>query len=126
MSIDGKMKRAAQEIFAGQNIKIVIGEVTSVSPLEVMLEQRLPLPEKALIFPERLQEQVLEVKDYKTDPCSGGDIGSGGTLTEVTRKYTIQRKLKMGDKLILSVVGEEYLIIDREGDPNATITFTSE
>lgn len=120
------MQIAAKGQMDGMGIRLSIGMVTGINPLKVKVSQTLELQEDLLVFPEHLQEQILQVKDFKTTPSSGGDICSGSSLSEVTRTCIIQPKLKIGDKLILSVVGEEYVIIGKKGDPNVTITYTTE
>ena len=125
MSLFEKMQRAAKNQYEGMGIRLLTCRITGVNPLKVKINESLELTEELLIFPESLQERVLQVKDYKTTASSGGDICSGSSLTEVTRTCIIQPKLKVGDRLIVSVVGEEYVILDKVGDTNVTISYTA-
>lgn len=106
MSIWTQIQKTAKAQVKGLGVKLIIGEVATTSPFSVKINDKLPLTKELLIFPEHLQEQMLQIKDFKT--------------------YVIQPKLKIGDKLMLSVVGEEYFIIDKVGDPDVTITYTEE
>lgn len=126
MSLLKKMQEAAKYQYEGMGIRLLTCRVTGIKPLKVKINENLELTEELLIFPESLQEKVLKVKDYKTTASSGGDICSGSSLSEVIRTCIIQPKIKVGDKLILSVVGEEYVILDKVGDPNVTISYTAE
>lgn len=125
MSLFEKMQRTAKNQYEGMGIRLLICRVTGVNPLKVKINERLELTEELLIFPESLQERVLQVKDYKTTASSGGDICSGSSLMEVTRTCIIQPKLKVGDRLIISAAGKEYVILDKVGDPNVTISYTA-
>ena len=77
MSLFEKMQRAAKNQYEGMGIRLLICKVTGINPLKVKISESLELTEELLIFPESLQERVLQVKDYKTTASSGGDICSG-------------------------------------------------
>ena len=106
------------------NMSILYGAVTSSEPYKIQINQKLELPIEAFIFPEHLQEKILITKDFKTTASSGGDICSGSSLSEETRSYVLQPKLKKGDRLIIINISKSWLILDKVGDPNGTITIT--
>ena len=126
MSLFEKMQRTAKHQYEGMGTRLFTCKVTGINPLKVKINENLELTEELLIFPESLQERILQVKDYKTTASSGGDICSGSSLTEVIRTCILQPKIKVGDRLIVSAAGEEYVILDKVGDPNATISYTAE
>lgn len=100
---------------------ILYGVISNESPYTVQINQKLELPIDAFMFPEHLQEKKLITKDYKTTASSGGDVCSGSSLSEVTREYIIQPKLKKGDLLIIINLGSEWLIFDKVGNPDKSI-----
>ncbi|MCT4686089.1 DUF2577 family protein [Vallitalea sp.] len=106
-----QIKRIVKEALDGINVRILIGSVSSVSPFSVNIEQRLELPKEVLIFPEHLQEVKFKTKDWKEG-------------TEIEREYILRNKLQKGDKLVLINLGEQYLIFDKVGDIDETITIT--
>lgn len=103
---------------------ILYGVVSSDAPIKIKINQKLELPIEAFIFPEHLQEKKLATKDYKTTASSGGDYCSGSSLSEVPREYILTPKLKSGDRLIIININKSWLIFDKVGDPNGTITIT--
>ena len=78
-----RCKELPKHQYEGMGIRLLTCRVTGVNPLKVKISESLELTEELLIFPESLQERVLQVKDYKTTASSGGDICSGSSLTEV-------------------------------------------
>lgn len=99
-----EIRKIVKDGLEGINARILFGTVSSVDPFKVLVEQRLELPEKVLIFPEHLQEVKLVTKDLK--------------------EYILRKKLCLNDKLILINLGQQYLIFDKVGDFDATISIT--
>lgn len=60
-------KAAVDAVEEGKPVALMFGEVKSVSPLEVFVEQKIVLKEKQLIlmksFKENVMENTLKVKD---------------------------------------------------------------
>lgn len=58
------MKRAAVEAVEANNpVNVCFGEVTSTAPLEVVIDQKLPLGKAQLIVSERVTEKPLSKND---------------------------------------------------------------
>lgn len=102
------------------------GVISSTGHLKIQINQKLELPISAFIFPEHLQEKKLLTKDFKTTASSGGDNCSGSSLSEVSRDYILQPKLKKGDIVIIIQINNSWLIFDKVGDPDGTITITQQ
>ena len=120
-----KIKRiAADAVGAASGAELTQGTLISLDPLQIQINQKIILTKEYFIFPEYLQERKLTMKDWKTTASSGGDVCSGSSIAEATRSYILLPKLKAGDKLILIKMGSNFLVFDRVGDPNGTITIT--
>jgi hypothetical protein len=95
MSINLQTKRIVKKYLqASQLTDVFYGVVTNASPLQVNVDQRLPLEEAFLIVPEHLTPHSI--------------IVSGQT-------YEIRRGLEAGDRIILvrSSGGGKYVIVGR-------------
>ena len=120
-----KIKRIAIDAMGEAfGLELTQGTLLSLNPVKIQINQQMVLPKEYFIFPEHLEEHVLVTKDWKTTASSGGDVCSGSSISEITRTYILQPKLKAGDKLILIKIGSNFLVFDRVGDPNGTITIT--
>lgn len=80
-------------------VQVIFGEVTSVSPLKILIEQRLALDEDFFIL-------TRSVRDYEIDM----------TVDSVRKEYTIHNGLVVGDKVKLLRVqgGQQYVVFDKE------------
>ncbi|GAA0181417.1 hypothetical protein SH2C18_39530 [Clostridium sediminicola] len=99
-----EIRKIVKDGLEGINARILFGTVSSVDPFKVLVEKRLELPGKVLIFPEHLQEVKLVTKDLE--------------------EYILREKLCLNDRLILINLGQQYLIFDKVGDFDATISIT--
>lgn len=118
------MKMIQGSIESSVQMGIHYGVISSTGPIKIQINQKLELPIEAFIFPAHLQEKKLLTKDFKTTASSGGDYCSGSSLSEVPREYILQPKLKKGDVLIIIQINATWLIFDKVGDPDGTITIT--
>lgn len=97
-------------------VDIVIGQVTSVKPLKVKVENR-ELTESFLILGALCKEtHIYEnniIRYNHTHPCSPGNTGlpTGGDFD-----ILLWRGLRIGDKVLMLKVGrgQKYYIIQRE------------
>lgn len=121
------IKRAALDaVKASKPVEVCFGKVTSVSPLKILVEQKLPLGEGQLI----LTRNVTNFKTYIT----GGNVknyyytGSdtdGGTAPVVPShvhaigkvQITVHNGLVVDDEVILirQQGGQKYIVVDRIG-----------
>lgn len=98
MSIErmiGAIKEAGKgAVNAGRPVEISIGTVTSVSPVSVILDQRLPLTSDFLILTSYVEPLKVHI---------------GGT------DYMVRPGLQIDDKVVLVRVqgGQQYVVLDK-------------
>lgn len=120
------LKRAAVEaVKAGKPVNVYFGEVVSVSPLKINVEQKMVLGEKQLIL-------TRNVTDFKTKITAGniknyyytGDVNSGTAPVSPlhvhavgTIDVTVHNGLAVGDGVILirQQEGQRFIVVDRIG-----------
>lgn len=93
------VKRAALEAVASTMPSgVYYGNVTSVSPLKIAVEQKLTLTEKQLVLSSL-------VRDFKVDM----------TTNDTRQNITIHLGLKVGEKVMLIRVqgGQQFVVLDR-------------
>lgn len=81
--------------------RLMQGQVTSIRPLKILVEQRLELTQSFLIVPEHLTDYSVSAK-----------VGNSGRQT-----ITFYNGLKPGDRVILlSDLGSQlFYVLDRRG-----------
>lgn len=120
------LKRAAVEaVEAKKPVNVYFGEVVSVSPLKINVEQKMILGEKQLILSRN-------VTDFKTKITAGniknyyytGDVNSGTAPVSPshvhavgTIEVTVHNGLAVGDKVIIlrQQEGQKFIVADRIG-----------
>ena len=90
--------RIATDITTKMKSELLLGTITSLSPLKVQGDQKREFVK--LTVPEHLQERKLII---------------GG------KEYILHEKLKVGDMVILVKLPNGYLLIDKVGDINEPI-----
>lgn len=93
-------KKAAKDaIEASDPMAIQFGEVISIGPLKILVEQKKALTMAQLIL-------TRNVKDYEVEM----------TLEQVKKKFTVHNALKLGDKVMLVKMqgGQKYIVLDKE------------
>ncbi|WP_216629073.1 DUF2577 domain-containing protein [Cytobacillus massiliigabonensis] len=93
-------------------VHILYGEVTGISPLKILVEQRLELDDELLILTRAVRDyevemtvdHMTEVVDLHAHPYTG------------RKKFIIHNGLVMGDKVKLLRVqgGQKYVVFDKE------------
>lgn len=129
MSLLSVIKQAGVEAMEARDpVNVLYGEVTSISPLEVNVDQRFTLTADFLVITERVTryevQKVIDfqhthqyvdewenineemVSDVKTTDSAGGTI---------TLDIVIREGLELGDKVLLLRVqgGQKYVILDK-------------
>ncbi|MBR5582987.1 MAG: DUF2577 domain-containing protein [Lachnospiraceae bacterium] len=97
------IKRAALDAVKSQHpVSICFGNVTSVSPLKITVEQKLTLGKAQLIL-------TRNVTDYKINMTANWSYETG------KKEITVHNALKIGDEVILikQQGGQKYLVLDR-------------
>ena len=107
------IKQAAVEaVEAGNPAAICYGQVTSVSPLKILADQKMTLGSAQLVVPEHLTDYEIEVtvKDWNTETASSHTHPIKGK-----KKVVMHGALKSGDKVLLvrEQGGQKYIVIDR-------------
>ena len=89
-------------------VRVMFGVVASVGPLTVRVDQKLILPEQALVLTDA-------VRDHEALVTVNNITDSDGDYIEATTKFVIHNALNVGDPVILIRVqgGQKYLIIGK-------------
>ncbi|EHQ92131.1 DUF2577 domain-containing protein [Desulfosporosinus youngiae] len=97
---------------ASNPVNVMFGEILTISPLSVKVDQRFTLPADFLIVPESLTRYEVDLthSHQYTD-----DGSSRTTATALTTKLIIRPGLKVGDKVLLLRVqgGQKFVILDK-------------
>lgn len=120
------IKRAAVDaVNASKPVEVCFGKVTSVSPLKILVEQKMTLGKEQLIL-------TRNVTDYKTS-ITGGNVQnyyytgsnlSGSAPVSPSHVHamgklqiTVHNGLVVGDEVILlrQQGGQKYIVVDRIG-----------
>jgi hypothetical protein len=115
------IKQAAVEAVKAANpCAIVFGQVISISPLKINVEQRLTLDESHLILTSLVRDFSVDMTvDHATEYTSGGsgDSSFASHNHAVTGKKTFQVHLglKVNESVMLLQVqgGQKYIVLDR-------------
>lgn len=91
-------KSALEAVEASKPCDFYFGKVTSVSPLKILVEQKMTLGSAQLVVSRN-------VSDYKTNITIGSE----------KRSVTIHNGLNVGDEVILlrKKGGQKYLVLDK-------------
>lgn len=108
---------------------IEIGEVTSVSPLAIQLEDKVTIYEDSIILTKNTCEWTMEMSvDHVTENRAGGggyaEFASHNHDYTGRKLYLVHNQLVVGDKVILlrESGGQRYIALDRYYNPNRGCT----
>lgn len=89
-------------------VRVMFGVVASAAPLSVRVDQKLILPEQALILTDA-------VRDHEKSITISGITDSSGDSISTTTTITVHNALNVGESVILIRVqgGQKYLIIGK-------------
>ncbi len=116
------IKAAAQEaVEASKPVKVMFGEVKTVKPLMIMVDQKLPLTEEFLTLTEAVKdhEHEITVIDWATENASGGggDAAFAAHPHQIVgrKKIIIHNALQVGEKVLLLAMqgGQKFIVVDR-------------
>lgn len=115
---------AMKAVEASQPCDFLFGKVTSVSPLKVLVEQKLTLGASQLVLSRNVTDYTVPVTiSWATDNTSGGSGDNAfavhnHSITE-KKEMTIHNGLNVGDKVILlkKKGGQKFLILDKVVSP---------
>ncbi len=115
------LKRVArEEREASKTCDFIFGTVTSVSPLQIITEQQLPLGANQLVLCRNVTNFKTTVTISWQTGAKGGGSGEGAYDSHAhgisgTKSITINNGLGVGDKVILlrQDGGQKFLVLDR-------------
>lgn len=116
--LDALQKIVSDQLKAGQLTDMAVGTVTSVDPLEIVLDvHQAALRGDAIILTDEVREKTIDVsgagffQDVNGTLCAvwGQDSGGGSSGAIITRP------LAVGDKVLLLAVqhGQTYIVLSR-------------
>ncbi|MGF7049167.1 hypothetical protein J2T13_003675 [Paenibacillus sp. DS2015] len=104
------IKQAALDVIeASSPVAIQFGTVSSISPLEISVDQRLTLTEAFLVVPESMTRFEIDLKHVHKMS------GLPDTDEALLDKLVIRKGLESGDKVILLRVqgGQQFVVMDK-------------
>lgn len=120
---------ASTVIQNGEPMEVIVGEVVSVSPLEIKIDPKLTIPEENIILTKNTSEWTMEMSvDHVTENRSGGggyaEFASHNHEYKGRKKYLVHNQLVVGDKVIMlkETGGQRYIALDRWYNPNRGCT----
>lgn len=127
------MKKAAIEaVEATKPVAVLFGKVTSISPLQINVEQKMTLGKAQLILTRNVTEHTVEmtVNHYTEAETKHTheikDTYTGGGTSEPTshlhaykgrKTFTVHNGLVVGDEVVLirQQDGQKFIVVDRIG-----------
>lgn len=117
------MKRAAkEEREASKPVNVVFGQVISISPLQINVEQQMVLGEKQLVLARNVTDYITQVTvSWNTENRSGGSgessFSSHNHAITGKKQITVHNGLAVGDEVILvrQQKGQKFIVLDRIG-----------
>ena len=113
-------KASTEAVEAGKPADYCFGKVTSVSPLQISVEQKMTLGAAQLVLTRNVTDYTTTITvDWLTENKSGGSGDSAFTSHNHsvlgTKQITIHNGLKVDDKVVLlkQKGGQKYLVLDR-------------
>ncbi len=104
----------------GANVKLIFGEVTSDSPLEIWIDDNITLDMNNLILTQRVSEYAME---YTVEEFTENSSGGSGDSSYASHNHEYKGRkcrtehsgLIVGDKVIMARFqgGQKFLVIDR-------------
>lgn len=118
--LDAAIKRTAVEaVLASKPVTLVIGKVTSIEPLQITVEQRLPLDEELLVLTKNVQDHYVDIEvnhwiHHKDDE----NITKTNDIYIGKKKVLMKYGLKQGESVLLIKMqgGQKYIVLDRIGE----------
>lgn len=114
-------KQIAKETNAAEKpVTVCFGTVTSEEPLQILVDQKLPLSQAQLILTRNVTDYYTdETVDHLTENRGGGSgdpaFESHNHNYKGRKQFLIHHKLLVGDKVVLlrEQGGQRYIVLDR-------------
>ena len=111
---------AVEAVNESKPTAIVFGNVVSVAPLVITVEQKLTLTDAQLILTNNVRDYDIEMTvDHATESTSGGSgdssFASHNHVYAGRKTFTIHNGLIVGDEVILLQVqgGQKYIVLEK-------------
>ena len=104
-------KAAVEAVKASKPVEVCFGRVTSVSPLKILVEQKMILGSAQLVLTRNVTDFETEVTvDWQTETASVHQHAIKGK-----KKITVHNGLVVGDEvfLIRQQGGQKFIVVDR-------------
>ncbi|KPU45819.1 hypothetical protein OXPF_06080 [Oxobacter pfennigii] len=113
--LDVIKKAGVDAVNANNPVNVLYGEVVSINPLSVNIEQRLTLTADFLIVPESLTRYEIDITHGHQYQDNNGSGSTTRTTQPALAPIVIRTGLQPGDKVILLRMqgGQDYLILDK-------------
>lgn len=115
-SIVSSIKKGAKEtIQADDPTAIQFGEVISVVPLKILVEQKKLLTIAQLVLTRNVRDYEIEITvEHVTEGGNGPDTHTHEYKGK--KKFIVHNGLKLGDKVMLVKMqgGQKYIVLDKE------------
>ena len=122
-------KAAIEAVVASNPMGILFGQVMSIAPLKINVEQKLTLTDKQLILTKNVRDYEAEMTvnhftnedSYLNTTHSHPDAGANSFDSthkheySGRKKFTVHNGLKAGDEVILLRMqgGQKYVVLDK-------------
>ena len=123
------IKRAALEVTeAGKPFALTYGEVRSIAPLTIWVEQKLELGPSQLLLTSAVRDYTVDMSvDHWTEDETEHTHTVGGEVTTPSehrhayrgrKNYRVHNGLQVGERVMLLRVqgGQKYIVLDRVED----------
>lgn len=111
---------AAEAIEAAKPSGITYGEVVSIHPLQIRIEQKLTLPAEFFKLTKAVTDHYVDMTvSHVTENRSGGggyaEFASHNHDYQGRKKFLVHNGLQVGEEVILLQVqgGQRYIVLDR-------------
>ncbi len=97
--------------------KILIGTVTSISPLTVFIDQRFIINKNQILLSRNVTEHTIKCEVNHSTNAASCDRTHAHGYTGI-KEYKVLNALKVGEIVIMKTIlgGQKFLIIDRLGE----------
>lgn len=119
------MKKAGLEAMDNSvPTQVFVGTVTSVDPLEITIDQRLPIPAEFLLLTDNVRDYEVEISFDDSGivhdvngylPGTEHEISKLAFTSRIKNKITVYNSLKIGEsvKLIREQGGQKFIVLNR-------------
>lgn len=129
-----QVKTIVQELLEKIDLtSLIIGTVSSISPIKIRVNQRLEIPAESLYFCKNVIPWQLDANHHHAYSDTHAESNTGepagephthpiqftetekNTQSSIGRNYILEEPLKVGDKVLMlkNLGGQEYILLDK-------------